>query len=283
MGVQDYGTAAEHTDNPSLADWAAAVAAALNTSDTTVNDRITTAVAQFISANLVDAKGDLLVGSANDTIARLAVGSNNYVLTADSNESTGVKWAAGGSSAVTEWCMPRSTEWIGAPYDGSTSSGGPYTGTCDPMWFMLPLSGTFGTVSCRCITGDTGSPLVKGLLYNSDSNGFPDQLVYTTPAFDVSVSGTELNNTIAGGLNLSAGKYWWGAIGTGGTGAYRIRSVIQHNPSPVDGRSFHEMSVGATMITLDVGTYASPRSDVTNYINYNYGYSSSPYFSLRRS
>ena len=43
-----------------------------------------------------DAKGDLLAGTGSDAGARLAVGTNDYVLTADSNESTGLKWAAGG-------------------------------------------------------------------------------------------------------------------------------------------------------------------------------------------
>jgi hypothetical protein len=44
---------------------------------------------------LVDAKGDLLVGTAADTVARLAVGgTNGFVLTVDSGETAGVKWAA---------------------------------------------------------------------------------------------------------------------------------------------------------------------------------------------
>lgn len=47
-----------------------------------------------IQETIVDAKGDLLVGSAADTAARLAVGTNNHVLTADSNATNGVKWAA---------------------------------------------------------------------------------------------------------------------------------------------------------------------------------------------
>lgn len=47
-----------------------------------------------IPKSLIDAKGDLIVGSANDTAARLAVGTNNYVLTADSAATNGVKWAA---------------------------------------------------------------------------------------------------------------------------------------------------------------------------------------------
>jgi len=57
----------------------------------------------FIAETLIDAKGDLVVGSADNTAARLAVGTNGFVLTADAAEATGVKWAAssggGGSSA----------------------------------------------------------------------------------------------------------------------------------------------------------------------------------------
>ena len=48
----------------------------------------------FISETLIDAKGDLIVGSADDTAARIAVGTDGFVLTADSAEATGVKWAA---------------------------------------------------------------------------------------------------------------------------------------------------------------------------------------------
>jgi hypothetical protein len=43
---------------------------------------------------IVDAKGDLIAATANDTPARLAVGTNGHVLTADSAEATGLKWAA---------------------------------------------------------------------------------------------------------------------------------------------------------------------------------------------
>jgi len=43
--------------------------------------------------SILDAKGDLISATAADTPARLAVGSNNQVLTADSSTSTGLKWA----------------------------------------------------------------------------------------------------------------------------------------------------------------------------------------------
>jgi hypothetical protein len=47
-----------------------------------------------IQNSIVDAKGDLIAATANDTPARLAVGANDTVLTADSTAATGMKWAA---------------------------------------------------------------------------------------------------------------------------------------------------------------------------------------------
>jgi len=48
--------------------------------------------ASGIPATILDAKGDLIAATAADTAARLAVGTNGQVLTADSAEATGLKW-----------------------------------------------------------------------------------------------------------------------------------------------------------------------------------------------
>ena len=48
---------------------------------------------------IVDAKGDLIGATAADTPARLAVGTNGQILTADSTAATGLKWATPTASA----------------------------------------------------------------------------------------------------------------------------------------------------------------------------------------
>lgn len=50
---------------------------------------------------ILDAKGDLISATAADTPARLAVGTNGQVLTADSTTSTGLKWASPSSGGMT--------------------------------------------------------------------------------------------------------------------------------------------------------------------------------------
>jgi hypothetical protein len=53
-------------------------------------------------ATAIDAKGDLVVGTGADTFSRLAVASTaGYLLSVDSAESTGLKWAAPASGSMT--------------------------------------------------------------------------------------------------------------------------------------------------------------------------------------
>jgi hypothetical protein len=58
-------------------------------------------VANVISPTVIDAKGDLIVGTSADTIGRLAVGTNGYALMADSSTATGLKWGAVSTNPLT--------------------------------------------------------------------------------------------------------------------------------------------------------------------------------------
>lgn len=54
----------------------------------------------YVLESLVDAKGDLIAGTADNTVGRLAVGANGKVLTAASGETTGLKWATGSDLSI---------------------------------------------------------------------------------------------------------------------------------------------------------------------------------------
>ena len=53
-----------------------------------------------VQNDIVDAKGDIIAATAADAVSRLAVGTDTYVLTADSGEATGLAWAAPTTGAI---------------------------------------------------------------------------------------------------------------------------------------------------------------------------------------
>jgi len=109
----------------SSASTSASSAATSATSSATSAALAASIVAGAIQGTLFDAKGDLLVGTADDAVSRLAVGANGYLLTADSAETTGVKWAAAPVS------LPSQTGNAGEflTTDGTTASWGVIAGS----------------------------------------------------------------------------------------------------------------------------------------------------------
>lgn len=67
-------------------------------------DAVAAIASGAVPKSLVDAKGDVMTATANDTPARVAVGTNGQVLTADSTAATGLKWAtpATGGSMINQ-------------------------------------------------------------------------------------------------------------------------------------------------------------------------------------
>lgn len=96
LGIPKYNTA---VDAPSGKGFNAAI------------DVIDGLIAARIAATLIDAKGDLIAGSAADTAARLAVGADGTFLKADSSQATGLAWGAAGAPGF-------GTALPGSPADG---------------------------------------------------------------------------------------------------------------------------------------------------------------------
>jgi hypothetical protein len=132
---------------------------------------VTTDDANAIQNSIVDAKGDLIAASANDTPARLAVGNNGETLVADSAATTGLRyqsnfaagkntmlngdfniWQRGTSFSITSNAAYTSDRWLFDTGGGGvvTVSRQPFTaGQTDvagnPTYFLQAAFGTSGS------------------------------------------------------------------------------------------------------------------------------------------
>jgi hypothetical protein len=94
-------------------------------------------IADGILATTVDAKGDLIVGIANDTVGRVAVGTDGYFLKANSGVTGGVEWSTvpGAFAQISEPTSPSDgTVWIDT--DGTAPT------TVVTRWTEQPAAGT---------------------------------------------------------------------------------------------------------------------------------------------
>lgn len=111
-----------------------------------------------IAKSIVDAKGDLIVATAADTVARVAVGATaNHVLVVDSGEAAGVKWQ--GAQEVIVVALSDETTAIA-------------TGTA-VVTFRMPFAMTLTAV--------------RASLSTASSSG--------TPTFDINEGGTTILST----------------------------------------------------------------------------------------
>ena len=74
-----------------------------------------------IQKDIVDAKGDLIAATAADAVSRLAVGTNTYVLTADSTEATGLKWALPATGDITGITTAANSSLAGGAVSGNVT------------------------------------------------------------------------------------------------------------------------------------------------------------------
>jgi hypothetical protein len=127
---------------------------------------VTTDDANAIQNSIVDAKGDLIAATANDTPARLAVGTNGHVLTADSTAATGIKWAApaGGGKVLqvvnATYSTQTSTTSTTFADTGLTATITPTSATSQILVFVNQVgchrnSGTNGALQLRLLRGAT--------------------------------------------------------------------------------------------------------------------------------
>ena len=128
-------------------------AAAIRTLGTAIDTTVFTNAGAAIAKSLVDAKGDIIAATADDTVDRLAVGANDTVLIADSSTTTGLKWgtvSGGGITLISTTTLSGATTTVGS-IPGTYKKlyciiDTPQNSTADGLWRCRPN----GTENSRC-------------------------------------------------------------------------------------------------------------------------------------
>jgi hypothetical protein len=187
-------------DTDLVKDGAAAIRTLGTAIDTTVFNNASAAIAKTI----VDAKGDIIAATAADTVSRLAVGSNDTVLTADSSTATGLKWAAAGG--VAPLLIPiNSGKYIKGFQIASLSQAGASQNTT--YYIPIYLAGTtYDRIGFKTGASQSTSSTVRLGIYNVGANNKPTTLVVDAGTVSASAANTVYEITISQTLN--AGYYY---------------------------------------------------------------------------
>jgi len=201
-----------------------------NTTQLATTAYVQTEAALLVPKSLIDAKGDLLVGTANDTVARLPVGTDTYVLTADSAQSAGVKWAAPSGGSGTDFKVGH-TPWSGKWSRGNYGPvGANLTLVLNRLYaapFRLNASGTADRIGIDVATAAAAGGVARLVIYSPDgTGGMPGAVVLDAGTVAIDTTG---GKTITISQALSAGFYWLAVIGQTATGA-ALRGTVSYDP-----------------------------------------------------
>jgi hypothetical protein len=148
-----------------------------------------------VTAGVVDAKGDLIVGSADDAVARLGIGTDGQVLTAASGATYGVQWSNPAAVGV----FDTSISFEGATADAYETTLAVTDPTADRTITLPDASGTVA------LTSDI--PSIAGMVTETGTQTLTNKTL-TSPKINENVeltaTATELN--ILDGATLSVSE-----------------------------------------------------------------------------
>lgn len=218
-----------------------------------------TATAGFDNLAPTTTTGDLIVHNGSDNI-RVAVGTDGHVLTADSAQASGVKWAAAGGGTVeadTNYFRVVGT----SPFERYhfagqlahvqlvTVSGA--TGTLRAFPFVAPRGGTVDRLAVGVTTGAGAGGVARWGIYQATSSSaiYPSALVVDAGEVDVTGNGVKAQTV---SVTLTAGVLYW-FVYLGGVSAATIRAINTAGCWPIFGYSNAFSSAGAANIDSGVG------------------------------
>jgi predicted secreted protein len=172
-------------------------AAAIRTLGTAIDSTVFTNAGAAVAKATVDAKGDLIVGTADNTIARLAVGVNDTVLIADSSTATGLKWAApvssGGMTLVETLTL-----------SGASTTSASIAGTYKHLFVVVKnATASTNTDFYLRMNGDTGANYFRNVITTSSPSGLSGSAVLSQNEIRLNDIGTA-----TGAAERVRGNFW---------------------------------------------------------------------------
>ena len=239
-----------------------------------------------ISNTLVDAKGDILTATADNTPARLAVGATNgHVLTVDSAEATGLKWAAaaGGSAlwtAVTGTRASNTTFTVGSDVTAIFKKGMivKWTDTTTHVG-MVSIPSTYSAPNTTItIIGDVCSATASDFYYCL----LPVETMNFAVAGTIGATGTDVANAVYArmpyrviGADLQTGTVASTSgtttvdINKGGTTFMTTKATLAYNvassPTPFTANDDTSLALG-DKVTIDIDGVTSTTFPVDLYV-----------------
>jgi hypothetical protein len=169
----------------------------LTGTQTLTNKTLTSPVLTTPSISNIDAKGDLLAGTADNTISRLAVGTNGTVLTADSAEATGMKWATPTSGGLT---LISTTTLTG----GTTTISATLTNYKNVFMLVKMAYSSANAQMYMRLNGDTGANYSANVIQSNDVNTSGRSNINATNFYIEDIVNA---NTVRGNLNGTINLY----------------------------------------------------------------------------
>ena len=164
-------------------------------------------------ATAIDAKGDLIAGTAADTFSRVAVGTNGQVLTADSTAATGLVWSTPSSGMTNPMTTTGDTIY-------SSSGSTPARLGIGSTGQVLTVSGGLPTWATPSAGSNIGCSVYKSASVTiADST--ETLMTFNSEAWDT--DGFHSTTTNTGRITIPTGK--------GGKYLVVIREYIQSNSS----------------------------------------------------
>jgi len=210
---------------------------------------VTTDDTNAIQNAIVDAKGDLITATGADTPARLAVGSNDQVLIADSSTATGLKWGTPSSGG---WTSLATGNLSGTSTTVSITT----TGYKDLVIFQKDTVCTGDYYHQLRLNGDTGSNYVMIAAYQTSTTAMTTKIIndtsfYTEATYEATDQDTFAYWTIADPANTTTKKIVNGFIaGKDNNDTYRSIATI-------NGQYFGTTAAISSVTFIPASTYSS--------------------------